>query len=495
MREDPNPYEKGPVVTARDSAAPWAPAFRILTRAQIDAIHEASMRILGQTGVRIYEEEAIALLRGAGATVAGDLVTIPASLVEWAVGVAPDNITIYDRSGEEAMRLGGRRTYFGTGSDTPNTIDPRSGDRRPATLSDVGDFARVCDALDHLDFVMCMGIASDKPSAVAELFHFREMLKNTTKPMVYTALDLDAAERLLEMAGIVSGSEEQFRRRPFGIMYLEPVTPLGFAAEVMQKLLFCAGHGIPCIFMSGMLCGGTGPVTQAGALALANAESLAGITVAQLKREGAPVVSGGGIIGMDMRTAISSYSAPEFMLTMGALSELAEHYGLPAYGYAGCSDAKRFDEQAAADAALWAMMALQSGSNLVHDVGFLESGLTSSLDQVVFSDEMVSKCARIFEGIDVDEESLAVDVTHDVGPGGSFLFHKHTRRHLSDNWRPGLEDRTTHGSWLAAGAPAMRDRVRARVLELLDTHVPDPLPEDVDARLTALVASAEAGRA
>jgi trimethylamine--corrinoid protein Co-methyltransferase len=480
-------------MTATETAAPWTPAFRILTADQIEAIHDASMRILGETGVRIYEPRAITLLRDAGATVDGDLVTIPADLVEWAVGVAPDNVTIYDRTGREAMRLGGRRTYFGTGSDTPNTIDPRTGERRRATLTDVGDFARVCDALDGLDFVMCMGIASDKSSTVAELFHFREMLKNTTKPMVYTALDLDAANRLLEMASIVSGGEERFRERPFGIMYLEPVSPLGFAAEVMQKLLFCAEHGIPCIFMSGMLCGGTGPVTQAGSLALANAESLAGITIAQLKREGAPVVSGGGIIGMDMRTAISSYSSPEFMLTMGALSEMAEHYGLPAYGYAGCSDAKTFDEQAAADAALWVMAAQLSGSNLVHDVGFVESGLTSSLDQVVFTSEMISKCSRILRGIAVDEESLAVDVTREVGPGGSFLFHKHTRKHLSDNWRPDLEDRTTYGAWVAQGSNTMRDRVRGRVLELLDTHVPEPLSEDVDVRLTALLTAAEAG--
>ena len=196
------------------------------------------------------------------------LVKIPAHLIDWAVSASPRNITLYDRNGREAMQLGRRRTYFGTGSDTPNVIDPYSGERRPAILADVGNFARVGDALAHIDFVMCSGIASDKNPAVAELHHFLAMLRNTTKPMVYTALDLAAASRLLEMASIGRWRPRFFRQRPFAVMYIEPVSPLGFAPTVMQKLLFCAENGIPCIFISGMLSGATGPVTDAGSLAL-----------------------------------------------------------------------------------------------------------------------------------------------------------------------------------------------------------------------------------
>ena len=156
---------------------------------------------------------------------------------------------------------------------------------------------------------------------------------------------------------------------------------------------------------------------------------------------------------MDMRAAISSYGSPEFMLTMAALAEIAQYYGLPAWGYAGCTDAKSFDEQAAADTANWVMMAALSGSNLVHDVGFVESGMTSSFDQLVFANEMIGKCARILGGIRVDEESLAVGVTHDVGPGGQFLSHKHTAKHFRSTWLPELEDRLTHANWVNARPP------------------------------------------
>ena len=465
-----------------------AAGHRVLTRDQIDRIHDASMKVLEQTGVRVDSGEATALLEEAGAFVHDDgRVRIPARLVEWAVGVAPGNVTIHDRGGREAMRLGRRRTYFGTGSDTPNVIDPRTDERRRAVLADVADFARVCDALPNIDFVMCMGIASDVDRSTAELHHVLAMLRNTTKPFVFTALDLAAAQSITAMLDVVAGGREALRERPFALMYNEPVSPLRFARENMDKLLFAAEMGVPSVFMSGLLCGGTAPVTPAGGLVLGNAESLAGVLIAQLKREGAPVVSGGGILGMDMRTMAPSYSTPEFMLTMAAFAELAQYYGLPAWGYAGCSDAKTFDAQAAADTAEWVLTAALSGSNLVHDLGFLESGLTSSFDQLVFADEAIAKCARLVGGIAVDDESLATAAIADVGPGGHFLAHRHTAKHFRENWPAGLEDRLNHGSWVAAGSRTMEQRVREKVLDLLETHEPPGLPADVDAQLVRIV--------
>ena len=469
---------------------------RVLTRGQLDQVHDASMKVLEQTGLRIDSGEARALLEDAGATVSGDgRVRIPARLIEWAVGVAPSNVTIYDRTGREAMRLGRRRTYFGTGSDTPNVIDPRTDERRRAVLADIADFARVCDALPGIDFIMCMGIASDVDRSTAELHHALAMLRNTTKPFVFTALDLAAAQTLTAMFDLVAGGREALRERPFALMYNEPVSPLGFAADNMEKLLFAAEMGMPSVFMSGLLCGGTAPVTPAGGLVLGNAESLAGVLIAQLKRTGAPVVSGGGILGMDMRTMAPSYSTPEFMLTMAAFAELAQYYALPAWGYAGCSDAKTFDAQAAADAAEWILMAALSGSNLVHDLGFLESGLTSSFDQLVFADEAIAKCARLVGGMAVDEESLATRAIADVGPGGHFLAHRHTSKHFRENWPAELEDRMNHGSWVAAGSRTMEQRVRAKVLDLLETHEPPALAADVDAQLVRLVEAAATAHA
>jgi trimethylamine---corrinoid protein Co-methyltransferase len=460
------------------------PAYQLLSPGQLQDIHDASMEILAGTGVRIHNDEAISLLRAAGSFVEdGNLVKIPAHLIDWAVGVAPKNVAVYKRTGEVAMQLGRRRTYFGTGSDTLAVYDPYSGLRRPTVLADVANFARLVDALPNLDFAMTMGTATDLKWPEAELHHFRAMTTNTSKPLVYTAQSLDGARKMVSMAEAIAGGEEAFRQRPFAILYIEPISPLGFAAEPMEKLLFAAEKGIPCIFISGMLGGATGPVTLAGSLALANAESLAGILIAQLKREGTPVISGGGVLALDMAGATPAYGAPEFMLSNAGIVELAHFYGLPTWGYAGCSDAKLFDEQAAADAAQWILMMSLAGANLVHDVGYLESGRTSSYEQLVFSDEMIGKTRHLLKGIQVDDETLAVDVSSRVGPGCQFLTDEHTVRHFRDAWFPTLEDRRTYEAWQDSGSLTMRDRVNAKVRNLLETHQPAGLQPAAEAAL------------
>lgn len=464
------------------------PAFRVLSPDQLDDIHDASMEILSRTGVEVRNEEAVALLRKAGAFVEGDSrVRIPEHLIDWAVSTAPHNINIYRRTGELAMQLGRRRTYFGTGSDTVTVIDPYSGERRKPVLADVGSFARMCDALSNIDFVMCMGVASDVHWYSAELYHLYAMLSNTVKPMVYTATSLDRTHHVVEMAEAVAGGADALRERPFATLYIEPVTPLQFAAEPMEKLLYMAEKGLPCIFISGGMSGSTTPVTLAGSLALANAESLAGVLIAQLKREGAPVISGGGVLGCDMASGAITYGAPEFMLNMAAIAEIGQHYGLPTWGYAGCTDSKVFDEQAAADAAQWVLMAGLSGSNLAHDVGYLESGLASSFDMLVFCDEMIGKTRHILGDVMVDEAMLAVDVVDRVGPGGEFLTDPHTYKYFRGNWFPTLEDRSNYDTWVQSGRKSMRERVNAKARKILEAHRPQPLPAELNKALKELL--------
>jgi trimethylamine--corrinoid protein Co-methyltransferase len=240
-----------------------------------------------------------------------------------------------------------------------------------------------------------------------------------------------------------------------------------------------------------MMIGGTGPVTVAGSLVQANAEQLSGVLITQLVREGAPVIGAGGILFMDMSKGLISYAAPEFMLAMTAFSEMYHYYGLPIFSFSGCSDAKIFDQQAAAEGALWMLVTALGGGNLIHDVGYVESGMTASYDMIVAMNEVASMVKRFMGGVEISEETLALDVIDRVGPGGHYLEDDHTFKHFRENWVPELFDRAPRDEWEQLGSLTMGDRVSSRVREILEHHEPAPLAGDVAAALDAVIERAE----
>lgn len=469
------------------------PFMKVLSDDQLEEIHLASLEILRRTGTLVESQEAVSLLKKAGCRVEnGNHVYWPSSLVEWALRTAPSTIAMCNRDGEPAMRLENTKTYFGTGSDTVYLIDPYTGERRPWTKQDVANGMRICDYLPNINFVMDMGIAQDVNWAVADLHHFDAIVNNTKKPMIYTALDLHSTKYVVEMAETVAGSAEAFRLNPFGILYIEPISPLTHAKEQAEKVMFTAEKGIPALYMAGMMSGATGPVTMAGNLALANAEAISGLTIAQVKREGAPIIQGGGILNLDMTTGGVSYGSPEFVSTAAAIAQMAQYYKLPAWGYAGCSDSKVLDQQAAIEATFWIVTASLSGSNLVHDVGYLESGITNSFENLVMSDEVISMTKRFMQGIEVNTETLALDAIHRVGPGGNFLADDHTLKHFKENWRPTMMDRKNWDNWEAEGKLTLGDKVKAKVKWILENYTPEPLDRKIQQALKDIIARADA---
>jgi trimethylamine--corrinoid protein Co-methyltransferase len=196
---------------------------------------------------------------------------------------------------------------------------------------------------------------------------------------------------------------------------------------------------------------------------------------------------------MDMATSILSYGAPELALISAAMTDVAKWLGVPMFSTAGCSDAKVLDQQAAIEAAVSITIAALSGANLIHDVGYLESGLLGSFDMLVMSDQVIGMAKRILGGITVTPETLAVDVIEQVGPGGHYLTQEHTRRHFrSEFWLSSLMDRQMRRSWEAAGRKTLAERVRARVIDILEHHEPLPIPGEVEAKLKEIIAQADA---
>lgn len=466
---------------------------QILSDAQLEEIHQASLEILLRTGVRVHDAEVVEMLAGAGCEVKDtDLVRFPAAVVEDALGRAPSRIVLSDRLGVERLRLEGDNSYFGTGSDLPFTRDLETGKRRPSVLEDVGRAARLVDSLPNVDFVMSMAQASDVPVETSDRRSFLAMMENTSKPIVYTAWDEVGLADILAMAEIVAGGADELAERPFLLAYLEPTSPLQHSDVVLRKLLLLAERGLPFVYAPGPIEGASAPVTSAGSLAMANAEVLSGLVIAQLRRPGSPFLFGSGAGPLDMQTTVATYSSPEFMLHCKAMAELAHRrYELPVWGFSGCTDSKLPDIQAGIDAAMWILWSAMSGANLVHDLGYVESGLTCSLEMIVVCDEVVGFVRRLMAGIEITPETLALDVIDEVGPGGDFLGANHTLSHFRELWSPRLFDRRTHPGWVEAGRPEVLDAARDLAREAIRNHRCEPLAADTLDALRAIAAEAD----
>jgi trimethylamine--corrinoid protein Co-methyltransferase len=470
-----------------------APFFRKLSADQLDRVHSASLEILERTGARLYEEEALDLLRGAGVPVEdGNRVRVPAYLVEWALNLAPKKITLCERGGSRAMSLEGYNVYYGPGSDCLHIVDLESGERRPALLADVADGVRLCDALPNIDFIMSVCIASDVEQQIADRYQMREIILNSTKPSIFVTTAFEGTVDVVEMAEIVAGGAEALRRSPTTACYVNVTGPLRHNEESLQKLLFLSEKGLPFTYVPVVLRGLNGPVTLAGALALANAGELVGVVLSQLKREGAPIIVSGGTNDMiDMRSLVGSYAAPENRVSF---MEMAHRYNLPMFGLGGASDSKLPDEQAAAEAAFTLLTESLAGAHLVHDVGYLESGLTASFEQLVICNELIGWVKRFMQGLEVSDETLALDLIDEVGPDGQFLAAPHTGEHFREDWYPTLLDRQNFDRWQAAGGLTLRERAAKQARDLLAEHQPEPLPDDIVAALDAVVERARSGQ-
>ena len=450
------------------------PRFSVLTEDEIEQIYFSALSVLYETGVRVYDQEGVDVAHAGGAIVEdttddSSLVKIPPWMVDKALATLPRKVVVIGPDREHRMELFKDQVYFGAGSDTPFTIDPHTGERRRATYEDVKNFARIAQALPNIDFHMSLGIVQDRAVGTYDRWQYLAMLEGTTKPINITAVDLDGLNDQLEMAYVRLGGKEEWRKGPSFTLYIEPVSPLSHSEEVIQKLLFSADNEIPFVYTPCPLAGATSPTTLAGTAVQALTESLFGIVLAQIRKPGAPMIIGGLMSNMDMQTTVYCYGSPEMALLSAAYTEITKWLGVPEYETAGCSDSKIFDAQSAMEATINIATAALIGGNMIHDVGYLEQGLTSSPELMVASNEIIDMVKRILRGIPTTDDDLALPVLDAVGPGGHFLEHDHTyKRFKHEIWQPQLIDRQNFENWEMAGSKTFKDRVHERVLEIID---------------------------
>ncbi len=462
--------------------------FQRLSTDQLDKLHAASLQVMENTGVRMLDADAVAILAEAGCQIANDdLVRFPSRLVRWALEVAPKEVTLYDQVGEPAIHLSGRTAYYGNGSDLLYIIDHRTGQRRRPVLQDVRDIITVMDALPYMDFVMSGFIPTDVPTEDVQKQQMLVMLEQTTKPIIYVTTDLANTQTNVAMAETVAGGPDALRQRPFAANYINISNPLRHNPESIKKLMWLSQKDLPFVYRPAIVTRGIStPITPAGFLVVNNVAGLAGLVLSQLINEGAPFIRCGCSGGtFDMRTMVGLHAAPE---VRGFNEDMAEYYELPRFGIGGLCGSKAVDQQAAYEAALTLVTSAAAGAQLIHDVGYMDNGTTGALDQLVICHEVIGWVKKYMEQLTVDDETLALDLIDEVvKKDGDFLETEHTLRHFREDYYPELTEREHYDRWQEEGSLTLRDRVRARVDQILTEHRTPTLPAETLEKLRSLI--------
>ncbi len=454
-----------------------SPQFRLLSDKQIEELHFATLQVLERTGVAFDCREALDILGEAGADVSDpQRVKIPSYLVEKTLETAPKSITLYTREGAPAMVLNGLSSHFGGINSTEEYLDPRTRQRRQCYIDDIADMTRVIDALPNIEWSIQVTSHPTIPGVIADKVALLQSVLNTPKPVCCCSNDVASLREMWRLCAMVAGGEKALRNRPFFLSTSEPISPLMQGKDAMEKSLFCAEKEIPNIVFSAPLAGATTPATFPAVLVLTNAEFLSHFVVLQLKKPGAPVIYGGHPTIMDMKTTIFAYGAPESALLIAALTELGHYYKLPFFGTAGETDTDVIDAQAATEATYQIQMAALSGADFVHGLGEMYSGRMISPEYAVLGSEIIDMVNVSMGGIEINEETLPLDLIERIGPRGTYISEKHTLKHFRKFWVPTIFDRS-----MAKGENTKRchDLLNAKTIEILNNHQPKPLPEDL----------------
>ena len=339
---------------------------------------------------------------------------------------------------------------------------------------------------------MACVVPGDQLDVSQDLHEFELMARNTSKPMVAMAYKYGHGAKIAEMASTIVGGDDELRKNPIVALYTEPVSPLILEKDATRNFLDFAERGLPTVFVSSPIGGLTAPITLAGLVTVNNAEALAGIVLGQITRPGTPMIHGGGTAVMDVYTAEPDISGPELPLTASASAQLARFYGIPTWGHAGLTHSRDVDAQAVGDAVFNIMTTAFSGQNLVHDLGFMDTALTYSPELLVICDDVVGKVERFLRGIEVNDETIALNVIERVGIGNSYLSDRHTMNHVrSELYISKLVVREEYGKWLEKGRISMVKKAQEETKSIVAKHEPQPLDSEISKEISSIIDEVE----
>ncbi|MFB3879720.1 MAG: trimethylamine methyltransferase family protein [Armatimonadota bacterium] len=458
---------------------------KVLSEDDVRKVHAAVVTVLEEVGVRVEYRPALELFRDHGCRVDFDkrIVFIAEHVLRKALSTAPSAFTLCAKSREWDVNVDLDRIYTIGGSCALEVLD-LDGVRRTATLQDLVDLTRLQDALDNLHIMHSLVVPQDIPQPGFERTMFATVMKHTTRNFYSQGQGPRSVRDQVEMAAVVQGSSEEVRRHPIFTIVCCLISPLTQTTERVAELMESARLGIPVYVEVDTMAGATAPVTIAGALVEECANVLCGITLAQLVSPGCPCIFSIASGIFNMANGQYAGAAPESDLLHAATAQMARFYKLPFQGGTGI-EATVPDAQAGYERALQVLTNALAGANFIHlSVGMMEQMLLASYEQCVIDDEIIGAAFRITRGLEVNDETLAVDVIREIGPGGNFLGHDHTARNFRrELWFPKVTNRETHQGWMAAGGKDMRQRANERARHLLATHHPRPLTPEQEREL------------
>ena len=466
---------------------------KVLSADDMRKVHFAVLEVLAEVGVRVEYRPALELFRDCGCPVDFDrrIVHLPEHVLRKALATAPSRFTLHGKSAEYDVPVDLDRVYTIGGSCALDVLD-LEGVRRRATLQDLVDLTRLQDALENLHIMHSLVVPQDIPQRGFERIMFATVMKNTTRNFYSQGQGGQSIRDQVEMAAVIQGGTEQVKRRPIFTIVCCLISPLVQSPERVEELMEAARFNIPLYIEVDTMVGATAPVTIAGALVEECANVLCGVTLAQLVNPGCPCVFSIASGILNMTNGQYSGAAPETGLLHAATAQMAHFYGLPFQGGTGI-DATVPDAQAGYERALQVLTNALAGTNFIHlSIGMMEQMLLASYEQCVIDDEILGAACRITRGVEVNQETLAVDLFREVGPGGNFLGHEHTVRHLRrELWFPKITNRETYPGWMAAGGKDLRQRANERAREILATHHPRPLSDGQEQEIDRLAQASQ----
>jgi len=466
---------------------------KILNPGDIRKIHRATLETIETVGVRFPSTKALKIWEEAGARVDRNsmIVKAPGQLIEGALKKAPPTYVLAARDPGLDLALDGNHVYVGTDGCGVEVLDLVSGERRRSCLKDVANIARVADYLDEVALHWVPVSAQDAPPETRGLHELSAIWKNSTKHVqtesVYNEREARGA---VEMAECLAGSREALRRRPLLSIMECSVSPLAQDAGSLEAALAGAEAGLPVGFMTMASCASSAPATMAGNLVVGNAEVLSALAMIELAYPGAPVFYAAAQSVMDLRSGAYTGGGPEDFLFAAAGNELSDFYNIPLSMGSFATGAKEPNWQAGVENSLSTFMASAVMADMLAGVGQLNGSTIWSFEQMIMDCEIFGIVAKMMEGIRVDKETLALRAIREVGPGGSFLTHEHTRKHARELWLNSLMDRRPYSTWEMKKDDA-RNWARDKAKSILEKHKAEPLDPKLETEFERIIRSIE----